>query len=78
MVTPRTLKSDELNLGHDSMRYIINRDIPQLFDDQVLTPLPSRYIPTEYIEGDAMLTISDQRQQRGLEIAATSNKSSLE
>jgi hypothetical protein len=73
MVAPRTLKSCELHLGHDSMRYITNRDIPQLFDDEELTPLPSRYIPIRYIEGDAMLTILDQRQQRGLEIAATSN-----
>src|SRR5579863_10416566 len=53
--------------------YITNRDIPQVFDDQVLTELPSRYIPNGYIEGDDMLTISDPRQQRGLEIAATAN-----
>jgi hypothetical protein len=38
MVAPRTLKSDELHLGHDSMSYITNRDIPQLFDGQVLPP----------------------------------------
>jgi hypothetical protein len=55
------------------MRYITSRDIPQLFDDQVLTDLPSRYIPDGYIEGRVMLTISDRRQQRGLEIAATAN-----
>src|SRR3984893_8090995 len=54
-------------------RYITKEDIPQLFDDEVLTPVPNRYIPNGYIEGDAMLTISDPRQQRGLEIAATSN-----
>jgi hypothetical protein len=53
--------------------YITPENIPQLFDYEVLTGLPSRYIPNEYIVGDDMLSISDPRQQRGLEIAATSN-----
>jgi hypothetical protein len=34
---PRALKSDEIDLGHDSMSYITNRDIPQLFVEKVLT-----------------------------------------
>lgn len=55
------------------MPYIIKEDIPQLFDHEVLTPLPNGYIPSRYITGDAMLSISEPRQQRGLEIAATAN-----
>jgi predicted nucleic acid-binding Zn finger protein len=53
------------------MAYITKEEIPQLFDDEVLPRLPSRYIPYGYIEGDDMLAIADPRQQRGLEIAAT-------
>ena len=53
--------------------YITKEHIPQLFYDEVLTRLPNRYISTKYIEGNAMLSISDPRQQRGLEIAATAN-----
>jgi hypothetical protein len=52
------------------MRHITNENIPQLFPDEVLTGPPSRYISNRYTEGDAMLTISDPSQQRGLEIAA--------
>src|SRR5438045_3375593 len=49
-------------------RYIPMKNIPQesLFE---LTPSPLRYIPSEYIEGADM----EARQQRGLEIAATSD-----
>jgi transposase len=53
--------------------YITESDTPQLFDDEVLTPLPVRYIPEGYIGGRDMHAILDLRQQRGLEIAACSH-----
>lgn len=51
------------------MRYITNRDIPQLFDDLVLTSIPNRYIPNGY-RGERDM---EARQQRGLELAATAD-----
>lgn len=56
-----------------TLTYDTKKDIPQLFDYEVLTDLPTRYIPNGYSEGNTMLSISDPRQQRGLEIAATAN-----
>ncbi len=53
--------------------YITDPQLPQLFDDQVLTYIPSRYIPNGDIGEHDMDAILDPRQQRGLEIAATSN-----
>jgi hypothetical protein len=70
VVAASALETFKLNLGH-SVRNITKEDIPQLFDDEVLTSIPSRYIPRGYTEGDAMLAITDPRQQRGMQIAAT-------
>ena len=51
---PRALESDEIDLGHDTMRYITNRDIPQLFDDPVLTYVYLIGIYLRFTKGDDM------------------------
>jgi hypothetical protein len=71
VLAPGTLESVDSHPRHDSMRYDINEDIPQLSSSEVLPNIPNRYRPSRYQEGDCHGTISDPRQQRGLEIAAT-------